>query len=162
MPQAMLIFFLCDFLNNIVADLSLYYNTLVRDLQERRRIKNFLQSPVLLFVLLITAIILVRSNYNIYKTNQSARISRDESDRKLASLREESGRLNMELEKLGTERGREDELRNKFQITKAGEEVLVVVDQQDAATQTANVGSADKSNNKSESYWQKLISFLGL
>jgi cell division protein FtsB len=130
------------------------YNTFMRDLQERKRYRNFLLSPVTSVILLIVVIFLLKSNYNIYKKNQIAKINREESDRKLALLREKSDRLTDQLKKLETERGVEEELRNKFQITKSGEEVLVVVDEE---------GEGQVKNEpveEEQTYWQRFISFF--
>ncbi len=150
--QSRLIFFLFSLWNNIVAKLSLYYNTLVRDLQERKKWRRISQSPVTAVVLLFVVAFLVRSDYNIYRKNQVSKISREDSDKKLLILQERHNRLSAELDKLKTERGVEEELRSKFQITKGGEEVLVVVDD------TPDKGS---SSNADKSYWQRFREFFG-
>ena len=127
------------------------------DLQERNRLRYFLHSPILSMFLLIMVVLLINSNYHIYKKNQMAKMNRDESDRRLALLREKNNRLEIMLKKLRTERGVEEELRNKFQITKSGEEVLVVVDQ-DGPLQVGNYAAVSRYG----SYWQRLKSFFGL
>lgn len=150
MLQSKFIFFLFDFLNNIVAELSLYYNTLVRDLQDRKRFRRILGSPITGVILFVVVAMLAKSDYNIYKTNQIARINREESDRRLLLLQEKHDRLSLELQKLKTARGIEEELRNKFQVTKSGEEVLVVLDEDIPKPPI----EADKG------YWQKFIDFF--
>jgi cell division protein FtsB len=127
---------------------------MVRDLQERKRFRNFLNSPVTSVILLIVVAFLVKSNYNIYKKNQIAKINRDESDRKLALLRQKSDHLTDQLKKLETERGVEEELRNKFQITKSGEEVLVVVDEEGEGEVKSELAEVEQT------YWQRFISFF--
>lgn len=101
----------------------------MRDLQGRRRLRVIFQSKLFILVLSVVALVLLRSNYSIYKTNRIARMNREATQKQLASLKEKSGRLETAIRKLGTEKGIEDELRNKFQVTKAGEEVLIIVDE---------------------------------
>ncbi len=153
-PQRMLIFFLFDFLNNIVAELSLYYNTLVRDLQERKRWKQLLYSPATFIILLVITGLLVNADYNIYKKSEIAKINRQQSDTRLAALQAKSQNLNAELAKLKTDRGIEEELRDKFQITKEGEEDWVVVDSNKPAMPTS-------SARQDEDYWQEIKKFFG-
>lgn len=131
--------------------LSIYYNTLVRDLQEKKRWKKYMQSPIMIGVLLIIVVLLINSDYNIYKTNQITKMNREESEKKLALLQDNRDRLIAELERLKTERGVEEELRNKFQITKLGEEVLVVVDE-------VSDKKPEVSDNKS--YWDSFLDFF--
>ena len=101
----------------------------MRDLQERRRIRQILSSPILSFILFVILLILLNSVYGVYKRGEIARINRIEGDRKLGLLRDRQERLSKEIAKLSTDRGVEEELRNKFQITKKGEEVMIVVDE---------------------------------
>lgn len=123
-------------------------------LQERKRFRSIIGSPIIFVALLITVLFLLKSNYNIYKKNQIAKINRVESDRRLALLRQKSDHLTDQLKKLETERGVEEELRNKFQITKSGEEVLVVVDE-DMADDDKDVQPEEE-----QTYWQRFKNFL--
>ncbi len=126
----------------------------MRDLQERRRWRAILHSPVFLVILSIIVVSLLRSNYNIYKKNQIAKINRGESDKKLAQLVGKHDRLSSLLKKLDTERGVEEELRNKFQITKSGERVLVVVDEEGQQDYTG-------TTTIDQGYWEGFKSFFG-
>lgn len=123
-------------------------------LQEKRRLKLLLQSRVLLAVLVISIILLLGANYDIYKKNEMASINRQESDRKLAVLKQKKDQLTLELQRLDTKEGVEEELRDKFQITKSGEEVLVVLNTDEGATDTAS-STVDKG------FWQKFKDFVG-
>ncbi|MDO8492968.1 MAG: hypothetical protein Q7S19_00260 [bacterium] len=123
----------------------------MRDLQEKKRWKKYMQSPIMIGVLLIIVVLLINSDYNIYKTNQITKMNREESEKKLALLQDNRDRLIAELERLKTERGVEEELRNKFQITKLGEEVLVVVDE-------VSDKKPEVSDNKS--YWDSFLDFF--
>ena len=100
----------------------------MRNLQERKRIRQILYSPVLSFALLIILAMVLNGVYGVYKKDQIASSNRIDADKKLASLKDRRDRLGGEIAKLNTDRGIEEELRNKFQITKKGEGVLILVD----------------------------------
>ncbi len=103
---------------------------------------------------MISIILLLGANYDIYKKNEMASINRQESDRKLAVLKQKKDQLTLELQRLDTKEGVEEELRDKFQITKSGEEVLVVLNTDEGATDTAS-STVDKG------FWQKFKDFVG-
>ena len=123
----------------------------MRDLQERKRLRRVLNSPITCIALFIIVIFLIYTDYDIYKKNQITKINRIESDKKLALLKYKYEHLTASLEKLNTERGMEEELRNKFQVTKGGEEVLIVVDE-DNSQKPAIVPN--------KSYWQRFKEFF--
>ncbi len=131
----------------------------MKSFQDRQRSRDIFNSPAVAVFLLIVVVFLVRSDYDVYKKNQIAEINRSESDRRLSLLKEQNDRLVASLAKIKTDRGVEEELRNKFQIMKPGEEVLVVVDQ--PAAGAANGGGNETVSNDA-SLWQKVRSFLGL
>lgn len=125
------------------------------NLQDRRYLRRILRSRVFMGFLLLVAILLSRSVYGIYKKVEIARINRIESERKLSALQEKEQHLREEIGKLKTTRGIEEELRNKFQITKTGEEVLVVVDEPVAVT-NSNSFSKDE-----DGLWRKFTKIFG-
>ena len=131
----------------------------MRDFHERKKLRHFLHSPVLSAILFVMVLLLLKSNYSVYKTNQTARINREEADKKLVALQDRSARLTDALLKLGTDRGIEEELRDKYQVMKIGEEVLVVVDSPNMVTQTESV--AEASANRGVGLWQRVMSFFG-
>ena len=121
------------------------------NLQERRYRRHILQSPFLAVFLLVITLLLTKSVYSIYKKNQVANINRMESQRKLDLLVEKEKRLQAEIAKLNTTRGIEEELRSKFQVTKEGEEVLVVVDD------PAVIDNLDQVSVEGAGLWSKFI-----
>ncbi len=129
----------------------------MRDLQERKRLRDILRSPVVATLLFIALLFLLEGNYGVFKKNQLAKAGRDESDQRLILLKKNRDRLTASLEKLKTGRGVEEELRDKFQITKSGEGVLIVVDQEELE-QTKN----KEVVNRVQGHWQKLKYLLGL
>ena len=125
------------------------------NLQERRYRRHLLQSPILVAFLFVVILLLANSVFGIYKKNQAANINRIESERKLDLLVDKQKRLQGEIARLKTSRGIEEELRSKFQVTKAGEEVLVVVDDPSIMDSLSEVSEPENS------LWVKFLKMFG-
>jgi len=87
-------------------------------------LKRFLVNTTLLALI----VILSYSIWGVYKTNKIARDKRDEVAEGLEALLERAAELTGRTEYLSTDRGLEEEFRTKFQVSKLGEEVIVIVD----------------------------------
>lgn len=83
-------------------------------------------------------------SWSVWGVYRQERQTGENTERRLAQLEELLEReraLDTEIERLSTDRGIEEEIRRKFEVAKAGEEVIVIVDtpaslgagQQDAA-----------------------------
>ncbi len=100
-------------------------------------------SAIVLFVLL-------RANYSLYVRNDAARENRETLKRELATLEQRRDRLSATLGRIGTEKGEEIALREQYDVGKEGEELLVVVDLDEA-----NTGANIKA-----SLWDRIRSFI--
>lgn len=76
----------------------------------------------------ILAIILVRATIGIYHKEVESRNNLAAVSVEFATLEKRYGILKSETDKLNTEEGIEQEIRQKFQVAKPGESLLVVVD----------------------------------
>ena len=115
-------------------------------LQEHRKFRHKLHSPILAVALLIIFLIIGNSTWEVYKKDRVARINREDSEKRLTDLTARKNYLTNQLRGLGTERGIEGELRSKYQITKEGEQELVIVDIVDTISQD---NLSDNGKNKS-------------
>ena|SRR3989338_8643047 len=98
------------------------------DFYERRKFRRILYSNGALVVLLVITIVLSRGVYNIYiKERETTRITA-EKEAKLKSLAKREAALSTELNRLATDRGVEEELRQKYDVAKPGEHVIVLVE----------------------------------
>ena len=115
-------------------------------LQEHRKFRHKLHSPILATALLVTFLIIGNSTWEVYKKDRVARINREDSEKRLTDLTARKNYLTNQLRGLGTERGIEGELRSKYQITKEGEQELVIVDIVDTISKD---NLSDNGKNKS-------------
>lgn len=89
--------------------------------------KRIFSLPVLL-VLLVVLIIIFCSVFGLIKSNNKTRENRDLAFNQLASLQKREQELKSGIEKLKTEDGMEENIRDKFRATKEGEELIVIVE----------------------------------
>lgn len=94
----------------------------------RRRKSNSVYQVLIVIFLLVLVFLLGRGIWGVYKQNTVARGEKSEALEQLKELEERKKELEQELIKLKTERGLEEEIRTKFQVSKPGEETVILVD----------------------------------
>ncbi len=103
-------------------------------------------SWVTIIVLTLFAILLANGVYKIYKKNLNATKKADYAQAELAKVVERQKSISKDLEHIKTSAGIEEELRRKFDVSKAGEHLLVIVDKE----------VEPEAPTKKESWWQSL------
>ena len=120
------------------------------EFQEKRRVKKFFYSRVTLAILIIVALYSFSAVFKVYQKQDMTKDNLAKTAASLASLQAREKMLSSEVERLKTEAGREEEIREKFGLVKPGEEVIVVVDKDDSrgqGTTTPTVGFWGKVMN---------------
>jgi len=117
--------------------------------QDRKRIRGFLYSKTSLSVLFLLLLLAGNGVWGIYQKSKTASSERDIALRSLTDLESRTAELKTSLSHLETERGIEEEVRQKYTVARKGEEVVVVVD--DSAKKSKNDEVVD-----TRSLWQKL------
>lgn len=123
--------------------------------QDRKRIRGFLYSKTSLSVLFLMLLLAGNGVWGIYQKSKTASSERDIALRSLTDLESRTAELQVSLDHLGTARGIEEEVRQKYTVARKGEEVVVVVD--DSAKKSKNDMVADEGG-----FWQKVLSVFGL
>ena len=107
--------------------------------------RKFIYSIATIFVCGTLLFFLARSVWDVYQKNNLARKERNALLTEIAALEERKEKLESELERLETPRGLEEELRTKFQVSKPGEETVVLIEPRgESASSTRN------------SFWEKI------
>lgn len=102
----------------------------MREFQERNKVKKRVYSKTVLFGLFLFLILITKGVFSVYAKERD---SREEMERILKQKQELQVRLdtmNGHNELLKTEAGVEAEIRNKFDVVRQGEEVVVIVDKE--------------------------------
>ncbi len=121
------------------------------EFQEKRRLKNILYSKLTLVLLLILTIILIKAVWGVHKKQDLTKDNLAKTATVYQGLQAREKMLSSEIERLKTESGTEEEIREKYGLVKPGEEVIVVVDDpdQDSGPTSSPI-----------SFWQKVLDWL--
>lgn len=101
------------------------------DFHEKRRLRTYLYSPVVVVVLLLLTAVLSVSVYERFTIEREMAERREAAEAELAELQARADALQEQVEHLNNERGIEEELRSRFDVAKEGEQVVVIIDDEE-------------------------------
>jgi len=96
---------------------------------------------IIAIVLLLVVLLLAKSVWGVWQKNATARAARQEAETELTALKERHQALEMRVTRLETPQGEEEEMRRNFPVVKAGEKLIVIVDEE------ASTGEATSSES---------------
>ncbi len=108
------------------------------DFHEKRKLRQLLYSKVTYIILFIIVLLLANSVWNIYFKHRDTRLERKKLEREIATLEVQEAQLRAEIERLSTPQGVEEEIRSKFEVSKDGESVMVIVNPEEDDTDTSS------------------------
>ena len=126
----------------------------MREFQERRRVKKLLHSRYVIAVLVVVCLFLAHGVWDVYGKYEKSKEIADRVSANLSSLQAREGSLGQEIASLGTPEGKEKEIRDRFGVVKAGENVVVVEDDASATGQTMGTWGSG--------WWSRFLGFFGL
>ena len=106
----------------------------MREFQQRRIFRHFIYSKFSIFLLFIVFIFFVFSTAGVYEKKMEAARKNSDVEKGLNDLKAKKDYLEAQVNRLNTDAGAEEELRDKFQIAKPGEKVLIIVNDNDKNT----------------------------
>lgn len=114
---------------------------------EKRKIRRIVYSWPVVLVLLGILVLFAMSTWDVFMKYQksTANVTRLEED--YTTLVEREKKLQERIEYLQSEQGIEEEIRDKFNVAKEGEQVIVIVDPEVAE---------DEENAEPEGFWDKV------
>ncbi|NQV93445.1 septum formation initiator family protein [Candidatus Kaiserbacteria bacterium] len=98
------------------------------DFYEKRKIRQWLYSWPFLILLIIMSIFLTHGVWGVYQQEVQTRVNKNQRVAHLEELEVRRNALQDEINRLNTERGIEEEIRQKFEVAKEGEGVIVIVE----------------------------------
>lgn len=120
--------------------------------QERKKLRKILYAKATLGVLFVLSVIVARGAWQVYQKAAIARAERVEAESSLGELVSRTKGLEESIDRLKSERGVEEEIRQKFTVARPGEEVVIVVDE------TIKKGKNGASGGTIAS-WMKFLEF---
>lgn len=120
--------------------------------QERKKLRKILYAKATLGVLFVLSVIVARGAWHVYQKAAIARAERTEAERSFEELAGRAKELEESITRLKSERGIEEEIRQKFTVARSGEEVVIVVDE-------TSKKSKNGASGESISSWMKFLEF---
>lgn len=120
------------------------------EFRSKQKTRNFLYSKVTILVMLFFVAMLVPGVYGIFKKVGESLKDRQAAERELADLEKREQMLVEKVNRSNTDRGLEEQIREKFNVAKEGESVIVLVEKPVVASTTVNEASVFRA------VWQKL------
>jgi cell division protein FtsB len=123
----------------------------MREFQEKKSWKRFLYSRMTAVLLLVAIVVLARAVWGLYQKERESAANALTANTELQKLEDRRSMLESELSKLETDEGIEEEIRQKYSVSKPGENVVIIVDK--------NATSAPVQAPE-EGWWTKFKKFL--
>lgn len=124
------------------------------EFQEKKKLRNILYSKVTLIALFVVLIFIARATFSVYYKQKVSGENLSKVKEEVAELKKREKMLNSEIDRLKTDKGTEEEIRKKFMVGKAGEQVIIIVDD-DKSNKNGAVG-----DDEDKSIWDKFIDFF--
>ncbi len=122
------------------------------DLKEKRFLERIFYSRVSLVVVSVFVFLMGRAVFGVYSEARMTEDNKNTAEKHLAELKESEQKITYEISDLSTPDGKEREIRDKFQVVKNGEKMVMIVNDKDKKAS----GTQDK-----EGFWNKIKSFFG-
>ncbi len=98
------------------------------DFHEKRKIRRILYSKISILVVFVLAILLSTAVYERYTVSREMKERLDVKQAELHAIEERAQAIEAKVEYLKDERGVEEELRNRFDVAKKGEQVVILLE----------------------------------
>jgi cell division protein FtsB len=122
--------------------------------RRKYRIRRFFGSGIAFAVVLLLFVVFVHAAFSMYLNAKEAQDKRDLARAELKRLEARESDLETEVAKLSSDRGVEEELRNRYFIAKEGERVAVVnVDRPNDGVEPRKI--------EKRGFWKKILSAVG-
>ena len=126
------------------------------DFHEKRKIRNILYSWPIIAVLVFCTVILSISVYHRYTVAHDMSIKLHERERELEKLKQQSAVLDAKVEYLKNDRGIEEELRNRFDVVREGEQVVILTGDSKQPKQESSTATPSEQETESRSFLEYL------
>lgn len=121
----------------------------MKKFETKRHIRSKIYSKFTLVSLLILFILLARGVYSLYLKNNESLDMRRDAELRLKSILSRKDTIGKEIEKLSSDEGVENEIREKFNVVKPGEKVVIIVPEEVAT-------STEEEKGFFKSLWHKI------
>jgi cell division protein FtsB len=123
------------------------------DFQQKRKLRAVLESRVTWTILLVLAGGMLVSAYGRYQIAKDMENRRVTVEKELAELLTRKAELEKDVRYLEGERGIEAEMRRQFDVAKAGEQVVIIVEDPVVENTITELSTSTKSDEPWYRFW---------
>ncbi len=127
----------------------------MRELQRKQKIKKQMYSWPILLALFLVVLLTARGTYSVLKKKQDSELYVKNLQKQTLDLNNRQKELEKSVTYLKTEEGIDQEIKQRFNVERPGEHVVVIVDPKQIASTTTPENSAWW-----KSLWNAIIGFL--
>lgn len=129
----------------------------ILDFRERFRLRKILYAKPTIIIMAIFAVLIFHSAWRMHEKSLDAISKRDKALDELHALETRKAELESDVARLSSDRGIEEEIRDRFMVAKEGEKVMIVVAPKSEDAHTVTVPLEQNS-----SFLNKIMSAVGL
>ena len=129
----------------------------ILDFRERFRLRRALYAKPTIIVMAVFVVLVGRGAWGMHEKSLDAIKNRDKTLEELHALQGRQAELEGDIAHLSSDRGVEEEIRDRFMVAKEGEKVMIVV-----APKTDEVHTVTVPAEQSPSLWDKMMSAISL
>jgi cell division protein FtsB len=107
------------------------------EFQVKKRVKKILYSRAMFVVILAAIVLAGRATWSVYQKEKISQLNLHRLQGEIAELKQKEDYIKSGINRLGTARGIEEEIRQKFKVVKGGEAMAILIDDETAITATS-------------------------
>lgn len=97
------------------------------EFQKKKRLRRFIYSPISLFLVAFAIMVVGRGTWSVFHKAKESKEKLHASVIELERLQKRAETLSTQLTSLNTDRGIEEELRDKYRVAKEGEQMIILL-----------------------------------
>ena len=98
------------------------------EFQVKKRVKKILYSRAMFVVLLVLIALAGKATWGVYQKEKTSRVNLERLQSEISELKGREEYIKSGIDRLGTSRGIEEEIRQKFKVVKDGEAMAILID----------------------------------
>ena len=128
------------------------------DFHEKRKIRGILYSKITIGILFILLLFLLYATYGRYQVAGEMEAKLYAKQAELEELKQRAEVLDAKVEYLKHDRGLEEELRNRFDVAREGEETVILIDTRKGSQEKNEVQiPTDTEPQQESSFFERLM-----
>lgn len=128
------------------------------DFHEKRKLKSYMYSRPMVAALFLVCALFSVSVYHRYIAEREIAEKQWATEHELELLKQQATALEAEVNRLKSDRGVEAEIRDRYEVSKKGEKIVVVVGDKssDNASTTTEIEKTEPEEAATSSFWKSL------